>query len=860
MKLFKFIFLVHFLLIGDFILSQVNLDSLFLVWNDTNQKDSSRLKAIHEIVWNGYLSSNSDSAFYFAQMHYDFAMKVGDKKNMARALNTQGVLFKKKENYEKGLEYYQKSLKISEEIGYKKGMASSYNNIGNIYANQGNYDERIEYYEKCIKIYQELGDKPKIIELYSRIAGDYIRLNNTENALDYYKKSLKIAEESGYKYWMASSYLEVGDFYNRWRKNYEKALEYYQKSLKIREEIGDKSGMGLICGRIARTFNTQGNYEKGLEYFKKEIKIYEEIGDKKGMSFTYQRIGYMYKNRSNYEKALEYFNKSLKSREEIGDENIIASSYNDIADIYKNQGNNEKAIEYHLKSVKIREKIGHHVAKLNMSSSFISIGDIYKDQKNYEKALEYYQKSLEINEKRGSKKGIGYNYISIGSIYQDQRNYEKALENYQKSLKIFEERGEKDFMGYTYNAIGHVYQDQGNYEKALEYLLKSKKICLEINEFTVLNVIAKTLTEVYEKLGMPQKALENYKLYVTVKDSLAKMDSEDQLYKFVIDKENELEKQADSIKHADEIILHQAETKTQKQRSNGLALIAVIVILSLVIVFRQLKTVKKGKLLVEERNIVIEEKQKEITDSINYAKRLQDGILVPFDLVQSWLSESFILFKPKDIVSGDFYWIEKIGDKIYFAVADCTGHGIPGALVSIICSNALSKSLQEDKISSPAKMLDATRKLVEERFVRAADSIKDGMDISLCCLDVNTKTITWSGAMNPLWIVKKDAKEIQELKPDRQAIGMVENPKPFTEHKIKLVVGDSVYLFSDGYIDQFGGLKGKKYMKGKMKKFVLSLQNQSMQEQLVSFEKEFNSWKGNRDQIDDVCVMGVKVT
>ena len=152
------------------------------------------------------------------------------------------------------------------------------------------------------------------------------------------------------------------------------------------------------------------------------------------------------------------------------------------------------------------------------------------------------------------------------------------------------------------------------------------------------------------------------------------------------------------------------------------------------------------------------------------------------------------------------------------------------------------------------------RKLVEERFVRAADSIKDGMDISLCCLNVKTKTITWSGAMNPLWVVKKDTQEIQELKPDRQAIGRVENPKPFTGHKINLSVGDSVYLFSDGYTDQFGGLKGKKYMKGKMKKHVLSIQKQSMQEQLTSLDKEFNSWKGGYEQIDDVCVMGVRIT
>ena len=259
-------------------------------------------------------------------------------------------------------------------------------------------------------------------------------------------------------------------------------------------------------------------------------------------------------------------------------------------------------------------------------------------------------------------------------------------------------------------------------------------------------------------------------------------------------------------------------------------------------------------------NIVIEEKQKEITDSINYAKRLQDGILVPLDLVQSWLPESFIFFNPKDIVSGDFYWIEKVGDKIYFAVADCTGHGIPGALVSIICSNSLSKSLHEDKIFSPSKILDSTRKLVEKRFTRSVEMIKDGMDISLCSLDIKTKIITWSGAMNPLWIVRKGNKSIEEISPDRQAIGMVENPILFKEHKIKLKVGDSVYLFSDGYQDQFGGPKGKKYLRVKMKKFILSIQKQTMKEQLVSFEKEFNSWRGNQDQIDDVCVMGVKIT
>ena len=455
---------------------------------------------------------------------------------------------------------------------------------------------------------------------------------------------------------------------------------------------------------------------------------------------------------------------------------------------------------------------------------------------------------------------MGNSYNNIGNIYEDQGNYEKALEYYEKSLEISEEIGDKKEMGRSYYNIGSIYINQGNYEKALDYLLKTKNIKEEINVITELDETSKALMEVYEKLGKPQKALENYKLYVTIKDSLAKMDGIEKEKQRQFHEQYLLEKQADSIKHADELILHQAEVKTEKQRRNGLILIAALILVFLGIVFRQLKKVQKGKVLVENQKQIVEEKQQEITDSINYAKRLQQGILVPFDLVQSWLSESFILFKPKDIVSGDFYWIEKVGNKVYFAVADCTGHGIPGALVSIICSNALTKSLYEDFTYEPSRILDNTRAIVEERFVRAKDEIKDGMDISLCCLNVEEKSITWAGAMNPLWVVRKGSKEVEELKPDRQSIGMVEKPKRYKQHEVKLAKGDSVYLFSDGYQDQFGGEKGRKYMKGRFKKFVLSIKDQDMQTQLTSFEKEFISWKGDREQIDDVCVMGVRIT
>ena len=670
------------------------------------------------------------------------------------------------------------------------------------------------------------------------------------------KNQLNKFELEKFKNSFAKSYNIIGDIY-RVQGNYEKAMDYNQKSLEIREEIGDKNGIANSYNNIGLIYNDQGNNEKALEYHEKSLKISEEIGDKKGMGKSYNNIGIIYNDQGNYEKALEYYGKSLKIYEEIGNKNGIGISYNNIGLIYLDQVNYEKALEYYGKSLKVKEEIGD---KKGMGLSYNNIGLIYLDQGNYEKALEYYEKSLKISEEIGHKKSVGSSYNNIGIIYKDQGNYEKALEYSEKSLKISEEIGHKKSVGSSYGNIGLIYKEQGNYEKALEYLLKAKLIYQEINTIKDLDETTKALMEVYEKLGKPQKALENHKLYVTIKDSLAKMDGIEKEKQRQFHEQYLLEKQADSIKHADEIILHQAEAKTEKQRRNGLIIISVLILVSLGLVFTQLKKVRKGKELVESQKQVVEEKQQEITDSINYAKRLQQGILVPFDLVQSWLSESFILFKPKDIVSGDFYWIEKVGNKVYFAVADCTGHGIPGALVSIICSNALTKSLYEDFTYEPSRILDNTRAIVEERFVRSHDVIKDGMDISLCCLNVEEKSITWAGAMNPLWVLRKDSKDVEELKPDRQSIGMVEKPKRYKQHEVKLAKGDSVYLFSDGYQDQFGGEKGRKYMKGRFKKFILSVQDQDMQNQLASFEKEFNSWKGDREQIDDVCVMGVRIT
>lgn len=247
----------------------------------------------------------------------------------------------------------------------------------------------------------------------------------------------------------------------------------------------------------------------------------------------------------------------------------------------------------------------------------------------------------------------------------------------------------------------------------------------------------------------------------------------------------------------------------------------------------------------------------EITDSIAYAKRIQKAILPPDKLVKEYLPDSFILYKPKDIVAGDFYWVEKTRNNILFAVADCTGHGVPGAMVSVVCNNALNRSFHESGLTNPAEILNKTRQMVIREFDKSEEEIKDGMDISICAFDPPTRTLRWAGANNPLLILR--AGTLTEVKPDKQPIGNFTVEQPFTSHTFVLEKGDQVYIFSDGYADQFGGPKGKKLKYPAFKNLLVSHASQSMEEQKNLLEQALEAWKGELAQVDDICVMGMRI-
>jgi serine phosphatase RsbU (regulator of sigma subunit) len=385
-------------------------------------------------------------------------------------------------------------------------------------------------------------------------------------------------------------------------------------------------------------------------------------------------------------------------------------------------------------------------------------------------------------------------------------------------------------------------------------------------------------------MGNKDKAIEYLQLYTNWKDTLYNQENANAIA--------EMQTKYETEKKDNEYSLLLAEKKLDKAEIRRKSTMQIMLLLGLLIalvvvayvVYSLNQKKKTNKILnaqneeITEQHFIIEEKNKDITDSLNYAQRIQDAIL-PEESLLNKSHEAFIYYRPKDIVSGDFYWMKEIGDKIYFSVVDCTGHGVSGAFMSIIGINSLNKIVDDLKIESTGKILDELNKSVNTALgVNHADensivNIRDGMDICICSIDKSTNNLEYSGANNSLYLIRNkenlikerdcildnDQSIFYEIKPDKMAIGGGSNKVKYKTHSIQLKKDDTLYLFSDGYADQFGGTKGKKFMYKPFKRMFLSIQDQSMDSQLSHIDKTMREWKMGIEQLDDICVMGVRV-
>jgi serine phosphatase RsbU (regulator of sigma subunit) len=419
--------------------------------------------------------------------------------------------------------------------------------------------------------------------------------------------------------------------------------------------------------------------------------------------------------------------------------------------------------------------------------------------------------------------------------------------------------------------IGDVYLEKHKPNEAKKMYLEAYQLAKQIGSLEFIRDAFRGLFRVDSALGNHSQALQNFKQYVIFRDSLFNAENQKKGLSMMFEYEYSKKHVQDSITYAKQKEIQQAKIEKQQTEIKAKQTQQYMLFGGLGLVFlfsgfmyNRFKKTQKQKQIIEHQQLetesqkrLLEVKNKEIHDSITYAKRIQEAILPSSSLLNEYLKNGFVYFNPKDIVSGDFYWLEKVGNAVFLAAADCTGHGVPGAMVSVVCANALSKALLEENITETGKLLDRTRELVIERFDNSNEDVKDGMDISLCKLE--GKTVQWSGANNPLWVVRAHASEIEEYKADKQPIGKSANQTPFSSVTLSLNSGDSLYLFTDGYADQFGGEKGKKFMYKPLKELLLSMSTSSMDSQRNQLETQFQQWKGELEQVDDVCVIGIRI-
>lgn len=464
---------------------------------------------------------------------------------------------------------------------------------------------------------------------------------------------------------------------------------------------------------------------------------------------------------------------------------------------------------------------------------------------------------------------------NLGLYYHLVGDYTKAIYYFQRAKLISEKYDMVDSRATVHERMAGSYLALEMYAEAEQAALISYEISVDNKLVFEERDAIKQLVLVYEAEGNYQKAFDFRGRLIDVDDRINVLEKVQKLkedeYKLNLSaKETELAEK--------EVEVQKEQLKSARAQSQNLVLIFVVLVIVLVLTFTLFIYLRTRKLnrTIEISRIILEQKNREVRDSINYAKQIQEAILPPVKYFKALFPEIFVMYRPKDIVAGDFYWFDRRGDKVFFAAADCTGHGVPGAMVSVICHSALNRSVNEFGLTVPAEILEKTSELVMGTFAKSDRAVKDGMDIALCALDLKTLRLDFSGANNPVWIIKSkqdpagnhpsfkyrietDTHALIELRGDKQPIGHFENKQSFTNQNIQLETGDTVYLSTDGYIDQFGGEKGKKLKSRFFKEKILQIQNHDIAQQYLMITSVFDTWKGDLEQVDDVCVIGIRL-
>ncbi len=586
-----------------------------------------------------------------------------------------------------------------------------------------------------------------------------------------------------------------------------KALEYSKEALSIAESIEYDRGIAYALNNLGVIQNNIGNLDKALEFFFKSWRIHQAIQNNDGLAVTLNNIGTIYSAKRNYNKALDYFVRAHGIVLSLQDTSKIIGSLNNIGNVHLARNEDQQALEYYRESLSLYNLLSDRYQAFDPHTN---IGNIFFRDASYDSALYYYQQSLAIEVANENLAGQAQALNNMGVTYDHLKQYDRAVNHHVDALEIAQTLNSKPLIMRIYKSLSDSYFNKKEWLLAKDYLL----------------------------------------LHGIVKDSIYNEESNRRIGE--LERSYELEQREREI----ELLKKESEIQQLQLKNNRNSILAIVfgaAVLFILAIFYYLKNQSSQK-----TRALLASKNQEITESIHYAKSVQAAILDQESIAKSF-PESFIFYRPKDIVSGDFYWHSKLNGSDILATVDCTGHGVAGAFMTVIGNSLLNQIVVEDHELNPARILEQLDiKLRQTLKDKQVDISKHGMDIAICRIDKSEKKLTFAGARSDLYTIRDGA--LQEIKGDRHTIGenLNDEHKAFQQQELSYQDEDLFYLTSDGFADQFGEQPNKKFMKKNFKQLLASIHDSPLPQQEALLDRALEDWQGKVEQTDDILVLGIK--
>ncbi|MCW3084784.1 MAG: nprA [Bacteroidetes bacterium] len=683
-----------------------------------------------------------------------------------------------------------------------------------------------------------------------------------------------------------------------------RSMEYLNKAIALAKQTNDSAAIAVVDYAKGYYLNETGQKDAAIKVLMDVILRLKKYGKQAELARCYTYLGGIYLNAGNYQPAITSLAASTEIAKQLNDEELTCKNLTYEGMCHNQMGDHPQGLICMQEALRIAEKLKD---KKSIGRALLFIGSAYSEGPNqdyamtyfkrckdvaleikdtlmlievdtyiannhyynqrYEKAIELYNQVSQIAKQRNDSRVYAGALGNLGNVYADMGQYEKAMQYQFQAIEIFKKEDDQEGLTICYSAIGTSYYTLKKYSLALEYYQKAIEIATQMHSLEDLIEIHYGFSRTYEALNDYKKAYDNFKMYKQYSDSVFNAGNTKKLTELELNYRFQSQQKEQELVQKNKEILADEKLKRQQQLSYT-SIVGVVLLLLLVgFILRSSNQRKRANEQLQQFNNeitlqkeVIEYKNKEITDSINYAKRIQESILPIKNEIRRSFTQSFVLFKPRDVVSGDFYWFAQHGHKNIIACVDCTGHGVPGAFMSMIGNTILNEIVNEKGIRKPSDVLNLLHERVRQSLKQDLEQTEthDGMDIALCSIDLPNGILEFAGANRPLYLVRNNV--LEEIKPTKSPIGGdQESERKFINNEIKILKGDCIYMSTDGYADQFGGEKGKKFMVKRFQDLLMQIQDQPMEQQGDTLKTAIEKWQGNAEQVDDILVIGIKI-